>query len=307
MSFDYYQILQVNPAATQAEIKTAYRRLAKLFHPDKNPTAGEKFRLIKEAYETLIDETLRRKYDLKRNYTISVAQAKKPEPVKKQKTYTFTESELKHRNYYQENYKIKPKASGYTDPGSIKTKTDYKELTYLLISIPAAVALLLLLINLYQKPKEKMQQENKAVVIESEVKTAESPYKAYLGKNAFDTLSRPCIKINNPSDNDAIVFLRNDKAKVVQHYFIEHNYRLFMEGIPKGAYRLYYYTGKSFTNKQYLLKTLIGNYSHAVGADSFPEKIKIKTSKQDTFLFSIPKENTGHIDTLLLKRLFDIN
>jgi hypothetical protein len=80
-----------------------------------------------------------------------------------------------------------------------------------------------------------------------------------------------------------------------------------MEGIPKGAYRLYYYTGKSFTNKQYLLKTLIGNYSHAVGADSFPEKIKIKTSKQDTFLFSIPKENTGHIDTLLLKRLFDIN
>jgi len=43
MSFDYYQILQIKPTATNAEIKAAYRKLAKLFHPDKNPGAEEKF------------------------------------------------------------------------------------------------------------------------------------------------------------------------------------------------------------------------------------------------------------------------
>ena len=153
MSFDYYQILQVKPTATNVEIKTAYRKLAKLFHPDKNPTAEEKFRIIKEAYETLIDEVSRNRYDIKRNYDITVSQIKKTEPVKKQKTYTFNESELKHRQYYQEHYK--PKQANYTGKQSVGVKTNYKELTYILISIPVAVSLLLLLINIYQIPKPK--------------------------------------------------------------------------------------------------------------------------------------------------------
>ena len=148
--FDYYQILQIKPTATYAEIKAAYRRMAKLFHPDKNPHAEEKFKLIKEAYETLIDDVKRNRYDAKRNYDITISQIKKTEPIKKQKTYTFTEPDLKHRQYYQEHYKTKPP---YTQKAKASTKTNYKELTSILISIPVAVALLLLLINIYQIPK----------------------------------------------------------------------------------------------------------------------------------------------------------
>ncbi|GAB3008258.1 hypothetical protein GCM10027051_05540 [Niabella terrae] len=53
---DYYELLQVSPSAPLSEIKSAYRRLAHLYHPDKDP--GNKFKaaqfeLIKEAYETL--------------------------------------------------------------------------------------------------------------------------------------------------------------------------------------------------------------------------------------------------------------
>jgi len=154
MSFDYYQILQLKPTATNAEIKAAYRRLAKLFHPDKNPSAEEKFKQIKDAYETLIDPVKRNKYDVKRNDTI-VTQAKKTESTKKQKTYTVTEPELKRREYYREHYTTKQKTTTYknTQP---ENKTNYKELTSILISIPVAVALLLLLVNIYQKPhKEK--------------------------------------------------------------------------------------------------------------------------------------------------------
>lgn len=150
MSFDYYQILQVKPTATHVEIKAAYRRLAKLFHPDKNPVEEEKFKQIKEAYETLIDSVKRNKYDAKRNYTNTI-QAKKKESVKRQTPYKHTpEAELKRQQYYRDHFAGKQKTSAYYKP---EAKTNNKELTSILISVPVAVALLLLLVNIYQKPK----------------------------------------------------------------------------------------------------------------------------------------------------------
>lgn len=63
---DYYKILGVGKSASEAEIKSAYRKLAKLHHPDKNPgdkKAEEKFKEINEAYEVLGDPSKRAKYD----------------------------------------------------------------------------------------------------------------------------------------------------------------------------------------------------------------------------------------------------
>ena len=63
---DLYIVLGVAQGATESEIKRAYRRLARRFHPDINPgdqTAEERFREILEAYETLIDPARRSRYD----------------------------------------------------------------------------------------------------------------------------------------------------------------------------------------------------------------------------------------------------
>jgi curved DNA-binding protein CbpA len=65
---DYYHILEINRDATPEEIKQAYRRLAKKYHPDKNPgrekSVERKFRQIAVAYETLSDTKQKFKYDL---------------------------------------------------------------------------------------------------------------------------------------------------------------------------------------------------------------------------------------------------
>lgn len=81
---DFYIVLGVQRGASPGEIKRAYRRLARRYHPDINPgdrEAAARFRQILDAYETLIDPDRRRRYDAGHG-----SPATEPEPT----TYGFT-------------------------------------------------------------------------------------------------------------------------------------------------------------------------------------------------------------------------
>ncbi|NMF85935.1 DnaJ domain-containing protein [Nodosilinea sp. P-1105] len=63
---DYYTVLGVDPQASQAAIKRAYRQLARRYHPDLNPddaTAAEQFKYLNRAYQVLSDPQTRQQYD----------------------------------------------------------------------------------------------------------------------------------------------------------------------------------------------------------------------------------------------------
>lgn len=62
---DYYEVLGLSKGASKDEIKSAYRRLAKKYHPDLNhePDAADKFKEVQEAYDVLFDDNKRAQYD----------------------------------------------------------------------------------------------------------------------------------------------------------------------------------------------------------------------------------------------------
>jgi hypothetical protein len=302
---DYYKILQVPVTATSAEIKAAYRRLAKIYHPDKStPHANEeRFRQIKEAYEHLVDPQRRARYDAKRSRATTFS--KSSDTAKKtpgKKNYSFTEEEARRRQYYQQHYTKTQTKKPAPGPAPVKQPN---ELKFVLISVPIAVALLLLIIRIYERPMKEPRKLSELPGTEnasSDITTGEMPYRGIFGKPVYDTASAPVIRFVNRSGYDALVFLRNDSNHTLRHHFLENNFQLYAEQLPKGKYHLYYWLGDSFSYQNYLFTSIIGNYRKTVSVDSARERTAVVPARADTF--TIVLENKNKVDTALLRRIF---
>jgi len=88
---DYYKILGVSKNADVKDIKAAYRKLARKYHPDLNPTegVGEKFKEIAEAYEVLKDPGRRAKFDEILEYGDQSSQGFQPPPGWQQNQHAY--------------------------------------------------------------------------------------------------------------------------------------------------------------------------------------------------------------------------
>lgn len=122
---DYYKILEVDRDASQAEIKKAYRKMAKQYHPDSNPnvdqeTLEEKMKKINTAYEILSDEMKKREYDMLYDVVMEeygeferYNQEKKKEEEEErayqqrkqeQETYTYQDTYREEWEEFQDNF-----------------------------------------------------------------------------------------------------------------------------------------------------------------------------------------------------------
>lgn len=113
---DYYSILEIPKTAAQEEIKKAYRKLARKYHPDINKESGaeDKFKEINEAYGILGDEASRNKYDAKlnNNFTSNTSKASKTKTGRKETsngTIEFDNIEESFENFFGFNPKTKEK------------------------------------------------------------------------------------------------------------------------------------------------------------------------------------------------------
>ena len=111
---DYYKILKVKKNATHEEIKKSYRKLAMLYHPDRNPddveTAEEKFKEIAEAYDVIGDEKKKMEYDNMFG--------------KRQRQSSNANSYAHNKNYYTREAYYTPNAKNPFHGSGSKYKTD---------------------------------------------------------------------------------------------------------------------------------------------------------------------------------------
>ncbi|CAL1406355.1 unnamed protein product [Linum trigynum] len=106
MGVDYYNILKVNRNASDDDLKKAYKRLAMIWHPDKNPTtkraeAEAKFKQISEAYDVLSDPQKRQIYDLYGEEALKSGLFPQPAPASSSAPSTSAPA---NRHYYQRQH-----------------------------------------------------------------------------------------------------------------------------------------------------------------------------------------------------------
>lgn len=240
---DHYAILGLTKNATDAEIKAAFRKLAKIYHPDKgldNPDAKAIFEKILKAYNVLINPVSRRRYDngfsTTTQSTGNYTKTKSPKN-RQQKEWDFSEEELKRRQYYQQHYKAKQKTAS-TKPQE-KPYNDYK---YILYATPLAVGLLMLIISMFtEKPGSLsvVDKKNSTIVIGKITQrvNGDKPYSGYFGSiKTYDT--QHSIRINNSSVYDAVIVLYNLKNNhYLQHAYLQSMFYIEFSKLPnEGVY-----------------------------------------------------------------------
>jgi curved DNA-binding protein CbpA len=293
---DYYSILGLTKNATDIEIKAAFRKLAKIYHPDKNPDPNARilFEHILKAYDTLINPYSRRRYDdlgIARSSQQKQTSRPSNQRNKGQKEWNTSEEDLKRREYYKQHYhQAKTKAANVEQPK--QTYSDYK---YVLFATPIAVGLLMIIISFFSSVPETITTQEKVETIVSAPSTSnttlnngDKPYNGFFGDiKTFD--SQQVLQINNSSNYDAVIVVFDKITNAyLQHAYLKNSYTIEFSKLPDTGVYWKCVLGKNWNNDK-----LFFNNKVSGGFDSIVQYQNWKTSPK---LFS---QNTEEELTLL--------
>jgi hypothetical protein len=234
--------LGVSQNASTTEIKSAFRALAKIYHPDKNPDGQEDFKKILRAYETLISPSRRSSYDIKLKHRSNSSSGT---TKSRNKNWSFEEKEMRRRQYYNEHIKKYAKTNPRPRTENVEIKPGYNEYKYILFATPVAVALFLLIMNLASPSKSASQAKAQNAVAKSGLSMGTSPYLDHFGTQQYNTTGGKSLTIKNNTGLDMIVCLFNEQ-QFVRSCFIESGYFAEIPQLPLKPVHLRYCTGNNW-------------------------------------------------------------
>lgn len=255
----YYDILGIQQTAGNEQIKSAFRRLAKLYHPDKNPNGKEQFEKILIAYEVLINSARRKQYDLRLKH--GTAGSFKSKKSGKQKEWSFSDEELKRRQYYKEHYKKEYERHAKSTFVPKKTYNEYK---YILFAAPIAVGLLMFIVNTYEQSKtDELKKET--IVIEKktdELKWTDDPFTAYFKNPVYDIKANWSLVIKNLCTKDLVFALFSEKGKFLRSDIVKSGFSATVSQLPGVEMNMRLYTGKFWKrNKAHKDLSVVGGFT----------------------------------------------
>lgn len=243
---NYYEILGLPDFSDIESIKKQFRKLAVIYHPDKNPEGEEKFREIVEAYEILSDFEKKQKYDARLRYRLNFNEKKlhahtKKSPYKEKNPLDIKEAA--RRKYYEQYYRKKKTNTGH----HANVKKVSNEFRNILIAVPLTVILFLWLISFFEKKSMNKAvipelQENEAIKSYSSSSEDSGKHPGHYGKKMYleffknyiktnqDTLS---FEISNQLEQDMIVLLfEQEKHQLVNSVYLPAFHSVLMEDFP---------------------------------------------------------------------------
>ncbi|MFN8115880.1 MAG: DnaJ domain-containing protein [Bacteroidia bacterium] len=299
---DYYSILGLTKNATDIEIKAAFRRLAKIYHPDKNPdpNARQLFERILKAYDTLINPHTRRRYD---SLGATTAQPKQRQhhtnPKNRgQKEWSTDEEDLKRREYYKQHYH----QAKYKAANVVEQKNTYSDYKYVLFATPIAVGLLMVIVSLFSsEPKASQLPEIKSAStapVEQEISSlsnGDKPYNGFFGNiKTFDT--QHTLQINNSSGYDAIIAVFDKKTNsYLQHAYLKNSYTAEFSKLPDTGVYWKCMLGKDWNKDKLLFNNKIsGGFDSTIQYQNWkstPTLFEDESAEEVTLLYVIDNKS----------------
>jgi len=290
---NYYDILGLPASASVPEVKSAFRLLAKRFHPDLNPAGKDQFTIILKAYEVLSDPQQKYVYDYRLSQNLTTAAqktgtAKNTESGTTEKNWRFDERELRRRQYYNEHIKKYEKKTAPPVKESVDTTT-YNEFKYILFATPLAVLLFVGIMHFANNQGAPSEKSPRRLPLETEFKSptnavAESPFADYFGGAYYVANSPATLTLRNLTGADAVICLF-DSTHFLRSFLLKDGYSATVPGLPQRHIQLRYSSGRNFDEaKEIPSQPVRGGFSEAYGTYKTQSTFNLDAINQLTLL-----------------------